>query len=140
MTGCFACQDIDTCTSCKGGYYLAVTDGCEPLNGELSAYNTDSNITITSYYVSETLLLHVVRVKGIGVSFVKTAGVDWSTEVELFIEVTPSGDVLQLVVLAVEWGSDGFSLIFYTDNPLIIDVKNMNMPFARRRRLEAQKQ
>ena len=77
MEGCFSCKQFDLCTSCKGGYDLAFGGGgCELIDpSKIDEYQTDGDITITTYYISEHTLMHALRVKG-GPKF-KKANVDW---------------------------------------------------------------
>ena len=90
MDGCFSCKQFDVCTSCKGGYDIAFGGGCELIDpSKVEEYLTEGDITITTYYISDDILMHALRVKG-GPKF-KKATVDWDNEVQLFIEVTTTG-------------------------------------------------
>ena len=75
MVGCFSCSQFDICTSCKGGYDMAISGGCVVIDPNRDNYQTDGDLTITTYYISEDTLMHALRVKG-GPKF-KKATVDW---------------------------------------------------------------
>lgn len=62
--------------------------------------------------------------------------IDWQAEMFLTLE-SADGTLVDLTIKKVEWTTNDYTLIIYTNNPLNIDSSNLKMPFARRRRLQS---
>lgn len=59
-------------------------------------------------------------------------GINWTKTTKLILEDS-SYKQTKLTILNVQWGTNGYTLIFYTDNPLQLGQNNFQ--FARRRML-----
>ena len=131
IPGCYTCSSALVCTSCLGSYTLTNTSSCQYLAIEAADLSVDELI-LKTFYQSDTVLRHEIYVIGMTFTRISLTLVQWQDELKLTIQ-DADGTAVDLLILAVDWGNNYYTLIVYTDNPINIDRSSLTMPFARRR-------
>ena len=116
------------CTACLGNYILSA-GSCAELKGE--SYPNYTDIKLITEYVSETELKHTLQ--SVGKKLTLT-DLDWSKESKLFI-LDDNYTEHALTITRFEFSPQGYSLVFYTDNPMAGLGNTDSMPMIGRRLL-----
>jgi hypothetical protein len=116
------------CTACLGNYVLSA-GSCAELKGE--SYPNYTDIKLITEYVSETELKHTLQ--SIGKKLTQT-DLDWTKESKLYI-LDDEYKEHALTITRFEFSLQGYSLVFYTDNPMTGLGDTESMPMISRRLL-----
>ena len=87
-------------------------------------------MSFRSYYINSTTLKHALAVKDKSAVFQNINSHNWSSVASISLENAASKDLL--TIWSVELSLDGFTLYFYTNNPLNIVSKQMPVTNAGR--------
>jgi len=78
------------------------------------------NLLFKTYYVSSNLLKHILEAKGMNYQQINQ---NWQANTKIYLE-NKQGSIA-LTIISVEWGSNGRQLIFYTNNPLTVNILSL---------------
>jgi hypothetical protein len=130
LSNCYECTTPSVCLSCSSGYLLDTAGNCQAVVVESrSAYDPVPMLEVKTYYVDASTLKHVLSAKQ-GHHFEK-ATVAWNLNTAISLFNSQLGATTTLVISRVEWESNGKSVVFYTNNPLSLDRKSIEMPMMR---------
>ncbi len=78
------------------------------------------------------MLKHILYAKGTNFHQVDSLNITENAKTTLLVE-DYTGKEVQLTILSYEFGKNGYSIVFYTDNPLgsSIDLNSRKMSFRR---------
>jgi hypothetical protein len=115
MLGCFDCISINVCIQCDNGYILD-TNSNQCVVNEVEQKLPISGFKLVSYYVNKNTLKHILYAQNY--TFTPTSTNITSNGLTKLQLVNYSGNTTDLVVTSYSFGSNGYTLIFYTNNPL----------------------
>lgn len=125
ISNCYMCLNSTLCAACSSGYQLTAS-GCAILqlsSGAAEPASTPAELSFRSHYINSTVLKHVLAVKDKSAVFQNVKSHNWSSAASIYLENSASKDML--TISSVELSFDGFTLYFYTNNPLDIVSKEM---------------
>ena len=131
IKGCFSCVSDTVCVQCQSGYVLDTASYKCTVN-TIEAKEKVEGLKLVSYYVSSSMLKHILYAKGSTFKDKTSLNITSSGKTKLLVE-DYTGKEVQLSVISYEFGKNGNSIIFYTDNPLgsEINSKSKKMSFRR---------
>lgn len=129
IANCYECSSSSTCLSCISGYVLSSGVCTAVVAGSSPAPQPIPMLEVKTYYVSSTVLKHILYTKQ-GYGFSKQT-MNWTTATTISLYNSASSSTISLTISSVEWGSGLTSIIFFTNNPLNISADSLSMPFAR---------
>lgn len=87
IPNCFQCYSAAACASCANGYQVTAAGGCQAMkisSGSAPPPTPPPQLQFKSYYVSPTVLKHVLAVTG-GSTFQKVNSVNWTAVAKITI-------------------------------------------------------
>jgi hypothetical protein len=130
ISNCYECINSSVCLSCSSGYLIDAAGNCQAVVVESkSIYDPIPMLDVKTYYIDASALKHVLSAKQ-GYKFEK-ATVAWSLNTVISLFNSKLATTINLIISRVEWGSNQKSVIFYTNNPLNLDRKSIEMPVMR---------
>ena len=130
LSNCYECTGSSVCLSCSSGYLIDSAGNCQAVVVESrSIYDPIPMLEVKTYYIDASTLKHVLSAKQ-SYKFEKAA-VTWNLNTAISLFNSQLGTTVALTISHVEWGGNQKSIVFYTDNPLKLDRKSIEMPMTR---------